>query len=132
MNLNEAIQALSLQDKERLFSHLGQLIQEEKIFKEKEMVKKMEEIKMAVCTAMGLSVYDPKNRERQNVVARVITANILLRMGCTENSIGKIMKKDHSTIHLYRETMKTWLEFPGYYKQELTIWNQIKQAYETD
>ena len=132
MNLNEAIQALSLQEKEKLYSHIGQLIQEEKFYKENERVRKMEEIKMAVCTAMGLSVYDPRNRERQNVVVRVITANVLLRMGCTENSVGKIMKKDHSTIHHYRETMNSWLEFPGVYKQELTIWNQIKQAYETD
>ena len=132
MNLNEAIQALSLREKEELYSHIGQLIQDEKSDEVNERVRKMEEIKMAVCTAMGLSVYDHKNRERQNVVARVIIANILLRMGCTENYVGKIMKKDHSTIHHYRETMKSWLEYPGVYKQELNIWNQIKQAYETD
>lgn len=132
MNLIDAIQALSLREKEELYSHLGQLIQEEKIYKENERVRKMEEIKMAVCTAMGLSVYDPKNRERQNVVASVIIANILLRMGCTENSVGKIMKKHHSTIYHYWKTMNTWLESPGVYKQELNIWNQIKQAYETD
>lgn len=132
MNLIEAIQALSLRDKEELYSHIGQLIQEEKFYKENERVRKMEEIKMAVCSAMGVSAYDPTNRERQNVIVRIITANVLLRMGCTENSVGKIMKKDHSTIHHYRETMKSWLEFPGVYKQELNIWNQIKQAYETD
>lgn len=132
MNLIEAIQALSLQDKEKLYSHIGQLIQDEKFYKENERVRKMEEIKMAVCSAMGVSAYDHTNRERQNVIVRVITANVLLRMGCTENSVGKIMKKDHSTIHHYRETMKSWLEFPGVYKQELNIWNQIKQAYETD
>lgn len=125
MNLIDAIQALSLQDKERLFSHLGQLIQDEKL-------RKMEEIKMSVCAAMNLTTYDPTNRERQNVIVRVITANVLLRMGCTENSVGKIMKKDHSTIHHYKETMNTWFNYPGLYKEEVTIWNQIKQAYETD
>ena len=125
MNLKNEIQSLSLQDKERLFSYLGQLIQDEKL-------RKMEEIKMSVCAAMNLTTYDPKNRERQNVIVRVITANVLLRMGCTENSVGKAMRKDHSTIHHYRETMKSWLEFPGVYKQELNIWNKIKQEYETD
>ena len=30
------------------------------------------------------------------------------------------------------ETMDTWNKYPGYYKEELTIWNQIKQEYETD
>ena len=125
MNLIDAIQALSLQDKERLYSYLGQLIQDEKL-------RKMEEIKMSVCAAMNLTTYDSKNRERQNVIVRVITANVLLRMGCTENSVGKAMRKDHSTIHHYRETMKSWLEFPGVYKQELNIWNKIKQEYETD
>ena len=132
MNQIESIQALSLQDKEKLFSHLGQLIQEEKFYKENEWVKKMEEIKMAVCSAMGIYAYDTTNRKRQNVIVRVITANVLLRMGCTENSVCKIMKKDHSTIHHYKVTMNTWLEYPGIYKQEINIWNQIKQAYEIE
>ena len=125
MNLKNEIQSLSLQDKERLCSYLEQLIQDEKL-------RKMEEIKMSVCAAMNLTTYDPTNRERQNVIVRVIIANVLLRMGCTENSVGKAMRKDHSTIHHYRETMKSWLEFPGVYKQELNIWNKIKQEYETD
>ena len=81
---------------------------------------------------MGVYAYDATNRKRQNVIVRVITANVLLRMGYTENSVGKIMKKNRSTIYYYKETMNTWLEFPGVYKQELNIWNQIKQAYETD
>ena len=132
MNLIDAIQALSLREKEELYSHIGQLIYEEKFYKEDERVRKMEEVKMSVCAAMNLTTYDPTNRERQNVIVRVITANVLLRMGGTETSVGKIMKKDHSTIHHYREIMKSWLEYPGVYKQELNIWNQIKQAYETD
>ena len=125
MNLKNEIQSLSLQDKERLFSYLGQLIQDEKL-------RKMEEIKMSVCAAMNLTTYDPTNRERQNVFVRVIIANVLLRMGCTENFVGKAMRKDHSTIHHYRETMNTWIKYPGFYKEEVTIWNKIKQEYETD
>lgn len=125
MNLKNEIQSLSLQDKERLCSYLEQLIHDEKL-------RKMEEIKMSVCAAMNLTTYDPTNRERQNVIVRIITANVLLRMGCTENSVGKIMKKDHSTIHHYKETMNTWFNYPGLYKEEVTIWNKIKQEYETD
>ena len=125
MNLMNEIQSLSLQDKERLCSYLEQLIQDEKL-------RKMEEIKMSVCAAMNLTTYDPRNRKRQNVIVRIITANVLLRMGCTENSVGKIIKKDHSTIHHYKETMNTWIKYPGFYKEEVTIWNKIKQEYETD
>lgn len=132
MNLIDAIQALSLREKEELYSHIGQLIQEEKFYKEDEGVRKMEEIKMAVCSAMGVFAYDPTNRERQNVIVRVITANVLLEMGYSENSVGKAMRKNHSTIHYYKVTMDTWNEYPGVYKEELTIWNQIKQEYETD
>ena len=132
MNLIETIQALSLRDKEELYSHIGQLIQEEKFYMEDESVRKMEEIKMAVCSAMGVSAYDPTNRKRQNVIVRVITANVLLGIGGSENSVGKIMKKDHSTIHHYKVTMNTWLEYPGIYKQEINIWNQIKREYEID
>ena len=125
MNLIDAIQALSLQDKERLCSYLGQLIQDEKL-------RKMEEIKMSVCAAMNLTTYDTRSRKRHNVIVRIITANVLLGMGCTENSVGKIMKKDHSTIHHYKETMNTWFNYPGLYKEEVTIWNQIKHEYEID
>ena len=125
MNLIDAIQALSLQDKERLCSYLGQLIQAEKL-------RKMEEIKMSVCAAMNLITYDLRSRKRQNVIVRIITANVLLGMGCTENAVGKAMRKDHSTIHHYKETMNTWIKYPGFYKEELTICNQIKQEYETD
>lgn len=132
MNLIDAIQALSLREKEELYSHIGQLIQEEKFYKEDECVRKMEEIKMAVCSAMGVFAYDPTNRERQNVIVRVITANVLLEMGYTENSVGKAMRKNHSTIHYYKVTMDTWNEYPGVYKEELTIWNQIKHEYEID
>ena len=132
MNLIDAIQALSLREKEELYSHIGQLIQEEKFYKEDEGVRKMEEIKMAVCSAMGVFAYDSTNRERQNVIVRVITANVLLEMGYSENSVGKAMRKNHSTIHYYKVTMDTWNEYPGVYKEELTIWNQIKQEYETD
>ena len=132
MNLMDAVQALSLQDKERLFACLGQLIQHEKFYKENERVRKMEEVKMSVCAAMNLTTYDPRSRERQNVIVRIITANVLLSMGYTEDSIGKAMRKNHSTIHYYKVTMDTWNEYPGVYKEELTIWNQIKQEYETD
>ena len=132
MNLIDAIQALSLREKEELYSHIGQLIQEEKFYKEDEGVRKMEEIKMAVCSAMGVFAYDTTNRKRQNVIVRVITANALLEMGYSENSVGKAMRKNHSTIHYYKVTMDTWNEYPGVYKEELTIWNQIKQEYETD
>ena len=46
MNLIDAIQALSLREKEELYSHIGKMIQEEKFYKEDECVRKMEEIKM--------------------------------------------------------------------------------------
>ena len=132
MNLIEEINALSLQDKEKLFSHLGQLIQEEKFYKEDEGVRKMEEVKMSVCAAMNLTTYDPRIRKRQNVIVRVITANVLLEMGYSENSVGKAMRKNHSAIHYYKVTMDTWNEYPGVYKEELTIWNQIKKEYEIE
>ena len=125
MNLTDKIQALSLREKEELYSHIGQLIQDEKL-------RKMEEIKMSVCAAMNLTTYDTRSRKRQNVIVRIITANVLLGMGCTENSVGKAMRKDHSTIHHYKETMNTWFNYPGLYKEEVTIWNKIKQEYETD
>lgn len=65
MNLIDAIQALSLREKEELYSHIGQLIYEEKFYKEDEGVRKMEEVKMSVCAAMNLTTYDPRRREKE-------------------------------------------------------------------
>ena len=132
MNLIETIQALSLRDKEELYSHIGQLIQEEKFYKKNERMRKIEEIKMSVCAAMNLTTYDPRSRKRQNVIVRIITANVLLGMGCTEFSVGKAMRKKHSTIHYYKVTMDSLNEYTGVYKEELKIWNQIKKDYEID
>ena len=94
--------------------------------------RKMEEVKMSVCAAMNLTTYDPMSRKRQNVIVRIIAANVLFRMGYTEISVGKVMRKDHSTIHHYKDTMNTWIKYPRTYNEEVTIWNKIKQEYAID
>lgn len=128
----EAVLGLSLKDKEVLFQHLGVLILQER--KESRSMAKdlVEEIKESVCAALDVPAYNPTSRERKDVLARVITSNILLRMGYTESNVGKMVEKNHSTIHHYKTIMEAWEQYPGYYEEEITIWNQIKKAYETD
>lgn len=128
----DAIKALPLWDKEELYNNLKDMILEERSRKVDEQLMRMEEIKTEVCRTMGVSAYDLKNRERQNVIVRIATANVLLRMGCSETQVGKVMGKSRPTIHYYRDVMKSWMQCPGYYKDELKVWKQIRQIYETD
>lgn len=126
MKLTKAIQALSLQDKEELLNHLVELIKREK------MGNNIDSLKMMVCDEMCIPSYNPKSRERNNVIVGIITANILLRRGHSETHVGKALEKDHSTIHHYKKVLDTWLDYPGFYKQELSVWNKINKRYETD
>lgn len=132
MSIMEELQGLTLSQKEVVFQELGVMIQKEKHYRVTRIEQIGEEIKMKVCAAMGLDHYNPDTRERSNVIARVIIANILFNMGHSESWVGRAMKKNHTTVHHYRDIMKSWLAVPQMYQEELSIWNQTLKEYETD
>lgn len=132
MNIIEELKDLSLAQKEVVFRELGVMIQKEKHYRTTLAEEMGEKVRMKVCAAMGLTEYNPNTRERSNVIARVITANLLLRMGHSESQVGRAMKKNHTTVHYYRKTMREWMDVPSMYQEELSIWNQTLQEYETD
>lgn len=132
MNLTNAIKALPFREKEMLYQHLGELLQEEKSIRMQEMESRMQTIMNEICSAMGISEYNSQNRQKSVMLARIIIANILLLIGGTETSVGKIMGKHHATIHYYKNLMEVWQEYPRMYREELELWNQMKLRYEID
>ena len=132
MNLTDAIKALPYKKKEMLYQHLGELLQEEKSIRMQEMESRMQTIMKEICAAMGISEYNSQNRQKSVMLARIIIANILLLIGGTETSVGKIMGKHHSTIHYYKNLLEVWQEYPRMYREELELWNQMKSRYEID
>ncbi len=132
MNLTNAIKALPYREKEMLYNHLGELLQEEKSVRMKEMESRMQTIMKEICAAMGISEYNSQNRQKSVMLARVIIANILLLIGGTETSVGKVMGKHHATIHYYKNLLEVWQEYPRMYREELELWNQMKTRYEIE
>ena len=132
MNLTDAIMALPYREKEMLYNHLGELLQEEKSIRMQEMESRMQTIMKEICTAMGISEYNSQNRQKSVMLARIIIANILLMVGGTETSVGKIMGKHHATIHYYKNLLEVWQEYPRMYREELDLWNQMKTRYEIE
>ena len=132
MNLNDAIMALPYREKEMLYNHLGEILQEEKSIRMKEMESRMQTIMKEICTAMGIHEYNSQNRQKSVMLARIIIANVLLCIGGTETSVGKIMGKHHATIHYYKNLLEVWKEYPRMYREELELWNQMKTRYEIE
>ncbi len=83
-----------------------------------------------LCSVMesiaGVDVRKETNR-RVYVTARVMVAYALLGEGCTENVVGQMLGKNHSTINHYRNKMATFLEAPGY-DAERELWGKFKEA----
>ena len=132
MNLTDAIMALPYREKEMLYNHLGEILQEEKSVRMQEMESRMQTIMKEICSAMGISEYNSQNRQKSVMLARIIIANILLLIGGTETSVGKVMGKHHATIHYYKNLLEVWQEYPRMYREELELYNQMKSRYEIE
>lgn len=64
---------------------------------------------------MGYSITG-KSRRWENVYARAIVAYTMACDGYSEITIAKELKKDHLTIHYYKDMMHDALKFPtGFY-----------------
>ncbi len=74
-----------------------------------------------------MSGVDPlwESRKREVVITRIMLAYILLQEGWTCTSVGEFLRKNHSTILYYRETMVDFLSSSGY-RNEKELWERFK------
>ena len=116
---------LSLAEKKILYNEIARLIRQDIVKSIERGDKDMESMKLLLYDILGIDEYVPSSRERKQVVFRTILANLFLKMGKGEEEVGRMMNKDHSTIHHYKLIMQDWFDYPLYYQEELSYWNQI-------
>ena len=116
---------LPLAEKKILYNEIARLIRQDIVKSIEREDKDMESVKLLLYEILGIDEYVPSSRERKQVVFRTILANLFLKMGKGEEEVGRMMNKDHSTIHNYKVIMQDWFDYPSYYQEELSYWNQI-------
>lgn len=65
------------------------------------------------------------SREREKVIGRAILAYACAKQGMSENTIGRLMGRDHSTIHHLKKMVKDWEAFPHIFKDENAVYVQF-------
>ena len=124
-DLIKRMSTLSLAEKKILYNEIARLIRQDIVKSIERGDKDMESMKLLLYDILGIDEYVPSSRERKQVVFRTILANLFLKMGKGEEEVGRMMNKDHSTIHHYKLIMQDWFDYPLYYQEELSYWNQI-------
>ena len=118
------IEGLPLTKKVDLYHRLGYLIHKERLQTDKKMVAK--EYIDIISKLMGIE-YNPKSRERDQVIARVILGSTLVRKGYTHSEAGQAIGKDHSTIVHIMRRKRDWESLPFIYEKENKILKQFNE-----
>lgn len=124
-DLIERMSSLPLEEKKILYNEIARLIRQDIVKSMERKEEEIERMKLLLCDILGINEYVPSSRERKQVVFRTILANLFLRMGKGEKQVGRMMNKNHTTIHYYKVIMQNWFDCPSYYQEELSYWNQI-------
>lgn len=134
MKIEEAIAMMTYPQKVKVYKALKKSIMNEKgIAEEKEQESLMKDISSRVFDMLGIAeTYNPKDRSRENIIARTLIANALLRKGYSEKVVGRLMQKNHSTIHWSKDMLSTWEAYPKMYEVELNYWKRLNEVYETE
>lgn len=126
----ETFSALSFKEQEETFKELRDYFK-----KERARNKALRE-KMALDNHINMMYdfvkveRDYRSRTREQMMMRVIVANILIDEGFTTHQIGEHMGKDHSTICYLKRQYEAWKAFPSMFKKEMEMYKKIK-GYET-
>jgi DNA-binding transcriptional MerR regulator len=72
-------------------------------------MNEIESVKRVVEMVMGIDIFT-KNRKRYVVESRMVFSTILRDMGYSLKEIGRILKKDHTTIIHYERKLKALLD----------------------
>lgn len=109
MDIENIVKDLSPESRQRIAARLEQLMEEEV---RKEMGWTMGEYYVATMEEL-LGVPLDRSRSLDIVYARAVIAFCLYEIGWTESKIGRLLGRDHSTIHYYRVMVKDALAVPA-------------------
>lgn len=77
---------------------------------------------------LAVSGHDPRKQSRLRpvVLARAMVSARLLSEGWTENQVGALMGREHSTVHYYRTLVRSILQVPSFRAERelLELFNQ--------
>lgn len=68
-------------------------------------------------------------RDRENVIARIIIAYRLRYAGYSTVQVGRMLKKNHSTITHYERKMEFALKYPNAFPKLVKLWNIVIKEY---
>ena len=119
--LRRAIQ-LPLADKTALIGHLQASINAPVSPAERMayLCRKMEAVS-------GVMVTHP-SRTRDIVMARNIFAFVARREGYSQQTIGKFLGRDHSTVAFAEKRMREVFTYPSIYKDEIKLYNKSVES----
>ena len=83
------------------------------------------ELIQAASTALGLERYDPDSRRAQFCTVRFAVALKLSQEGWSEAAIGRVLGRDHATVHHMKVRMRDMLSLPGQYPEAAEIWRTL-------
>ena len=102
---------MSNKEKKRLIEILR------KSLETKDVGRTFEKMHDAIVKVMGCEVIT-KGRESYPAIGRALLAYACYNEGMTENTIGRLLQRDHSSINGMRKKVTEWLGLPHVYKIE--------------
>ena len=75
----------------------------------------------------GVMVTHP-SRTRDIVMARNIFAFVARREGYSQQTIGKFLGRDHSTVAFAEKRMREVFTYPSIYKDEIKLYNKFVES----
>lgn len=124
--LLSTIKAMSIRDKRRFADKIAKLIEDEVT---REGGETQAEWYLSVMgEILGRDVQN--TRDRDFVYARVVISVCLAKDGWSEPQIGRVLHKNHATIHHYKQIWDCACEFPKGYPDLIWLHREFKKRIE--
>ena len=92
------------------------------------VLERYETMSATMLRCNGLGVDLSHKRCRKNLWPRVVIAYALYKEGFTEQEIGSVMNRDHSTINHYKDIMENGQRLPRMYWELIDLNSKFKAA----
>lgn len=110
-DIEERCLSLSNKEKKRLIEILR------KSLETRNVGKPFEKLHDAIVKVMGCEVIT-KGRDSYPAIGRALLAYACYCEGMTEQAIGRLLQRDHSSINGMKKKVAMWLDMPHVYKVE--------------
>ena len=92
-----------------------------------ELEERARELLFAAADCLGAG-YSMRRRDAASVLVRSSVCLKLSEEGWSEKQIGRVLGKDHSTVHHMKVRMRDMLSLPGMYPEAAEIWKELERT----